>query len=187
MLNGTDPIIIIQLSKLAPTLGEFIKEKIPAAASVPELIEQPPIPIYLSEQLTGLFIDSEDKNVDISSDIETMADGSDPQISQKGIGSSVTVTMKGKKSSVGLSLLSAVIDLIFEKVTSKEYSITYMHGATTIFRGALLGYQVNQNAATDLLSISLQISKGQKQPTKKKDPLSLEKDTAVALETGTGG
>lgn len=181
MLNGKDPVLIIQLSKLAPSVGALLAEKIPSAARVPTLIEQPPIPIYLSEELTGIFIDSEDKNVDISSDVETMTDGSEPQINQKGIGSSVTVTMKGKKSSVGLSLLSAVIDLVFEKVTSKEYAITYMHGATTIFRGSLLGYQVNQNAGNDLLSITLQISKGQKQPTKKADNIVVEKATDIDL------
>lgn len=179
MLNGIDPVIIIQLSKLAPNVGEFLKEKIPSSARVPTLLEQPPIPIYLSESLTGLFIDSEDKNVDINTDIETLSDGSQPEVNQKGIGSSVTVQLKGKRDSVGLILLSAVMDLVFEKVTSKEYSVTYMHGATTIFRGNVMGYQVNQNAGSDLLSVSLTISKGQKQPSKKDDPLKLEKATDI--------
>lgn len=164
MLNGIDPIIIFQFGKKVPdTVGESLA-KIPLASRIANIIEYPPIPIYLSEKLTGLFIDTESKNVDIDTNTETLPDGTTPEVTQKGINSTVTVNLTANKDSIGLSLLSAMIDLLFEKCSSKEYSITYLHGATTIFRGVLQSYQVNQSAQNDLLNIQLEISKGQKSP-----------------------
>jgi hypothetical protein len=87
-------------------------------------------------------------------------------VSQKGISSVVAVNLIAKKNSLGLSLLSAMIDLLFDKVTSQEYSITYLHGATTVFRGVLHSYAVNQNSSNELLSIKIELSKGTKTPVK---------------------
>ena len=185
MLNGIDPVIIFQLSKLSGTgVAEAIK-KIPFLAKDKNFIEQPPIPIYLSENLTGLYVSSEDKNVDINTDIETSPEGTEASVNQTGIGSTVTVSLLAKKSSVGLTLLSAMIDLIFDKTTSKEYSITYMHGATTIFRGLITSYQVNQTNENDLLNITIAITKGQKNP--KSDPLVDKAPKSTGTRPLTGG
>lgn len=165
MLNGIDPIIIFQFSKLAPTLGKQL-EKIPVISKIPTLIDQPPIPIYLSQAKSGIQIDSEDKNVDIETNVETLSDASPPDVTQKGISSIVRVTLTSKKNSVGMTLLSALIDTLFEKVSAKEYSITYLHGATTIFRGVLHSYAVNQNSNDDKLSVTIEISKGTNAPQK---------------------
>lgn len=177
MLNGIDPVIIFQFAKLAPSLGSTV-QKIPLISEIPTLIEMPPIPIYLSEKLTGIYIDSEDKNVDISTDTETKSDGSDPDVNQKGIGTTVAINLTAKKDSLGLALLSAMIDQLFDKVTSKEYAITYMHGPITVFRGVLHSYAVNQNAENELLSIKIELSKGAKQPQKP--------DTTVVVPKTTG-
>lgn len=166
MLNGVDPIIIFQFSKLQGTGFADQLAKIPVVSEIPTVIEQPPIPIYLSEELTGLYIETEDKNVDIETTVETLSNGEDPPVSQKGIGSSVTVNLVAKKDSLGLALLSAMIDIVFDKVTSKEYAITYLHGATTVFRGVLQSYQASQSSNNDLLSIQIELSKGEKQPQK---------------------
>lgn len=166
MLGGIDPVIIFQFSKLADTgFGDFIS-KIPVISQIPTVIAQPPIPIYLSETLTGIYIDSEDKNVDIETETESLSDGSTPEVNQKAIGSVVSINLVAKKNSLGLTLLSAMIDLLYEKVTSKEYAITYLHGATTVFRGVLHSYSVNQNASNELLTIKIELSRGQKQPQK---------------------
>jgi len=165
MLGGIDPIIIFQFSKLASVAGETIS-KIPIVSKIPTVVDQPPIPIYLSEELTGIYIDSEDKNVDISTDTETLTDGSSPDVNQKGIGTTVSINLLAKKDSIGMALLSAMIDLVYEKVTSKEYAITYLHGATTIFRGVLHSFSVNQSADNDLLTVKIELSKGSKNPAK---------------------
>lgn len=165
MLGGSQPVVIFQFSKLASSVGDSIA-KIPVISQIPTLVEMPPVPIYLSEELTGLFIDSEDKSVDIDTDVETLSNGSDPNVNQKGISSIVKIQLKGKKDSIGLSLLSAMIDLLFDKVTSKEYAITYLHGATTVFRGVLHSYTAQQSSDNDLLIISMELSKGSKTPQK---------------------
>lgn len=187
MLNGIDPIIIFQFAALAPTFGAQLA-KIPIVAkSAASLIEMPPIPIYLSQSFSGIHIDSEDKNVDIKTDTETMSDGSTPSVDQKGIGSVISINMLAKKDSVGLALLSAMIDQVFDKVTSKEYSITYLHGPITIFRGVLHSYAVSQSADNELLTIKLELSKGEKQPTKKPEIPALEKSTGNVPTLATGG
>lgn len=167
MLGGLEPIIIFQFSKLSG--GKFSETiaKIPLISSDSSLISQPPIPLYLSAQLTGLEIESEDKNVDIETDVETLSDGEEPNVNQKGISSVVSINLLAKKDSIYLSVLSAMIDQIFDKVTSKEYAISYLNGPVTVFRGVLHSFQVNQTSQNDLMSIKIEISKGQKQPEKK--------------------
>ena len=165
MLNGIDPIIIFQFAKLAPFLGETVA-KIPLISYAPDLIKMPPIPVYLSQSATGLQILSESKNIVVRTDVDTKTNGEAPDVDQRGIGSTVTVEIQGKKDSVGLSLLSAMMDQIFNKVTSKEYSISYLHGPTTIFNGLLSNYSVEQTAETELLTIRFELTKGDPQPTK---------------------
>lgn len=166
MLNGIDPIIIFEFNKRIPLSPDTISN-IPFVSSDATSIPFPPIPIYLSENLTGLFIQSEDKSIDVETSTETKTDGSSPAISQKGVASVVSINLIGKKDSIGLSLLSALMDQAYEKVSAQEYTITYLHGAVTIFRGLLHHYSANQNADNDLLSIKIDISKGEKQPEAK--------------------
>lgn len=167
MLGGLEPIVIFQFSKLSGgKLSETIA-KIPLISEGSTLISQPPIPLYLSAELTGLEIESEDKNVDIETDVETLSDGEEPNVNQKGISSVISINLLAKKDSIYLSVLSAMINQIFDKVTSKEYAISYLNGPITVFRGVLHSFQVNQTSQNDLMSIKIEISKGQKQPEKK--------------------
>lgn len=184
MLNGIDPIIIISFStslkaKLAPSIA-----KIPIVSDIVNKIGFPPIPIYLSEQLTGLYIDSEDKSIDIDTVPETLSSGNQPLVNQKGINSTVKINMVATKGSLGLILLSALADVIFTKVTSKDYSITYLHAATTIFNGLLHTFSINNVANTDLSTITLelvfaQVTKGQIEVQNKLGPVQLSPVTAV--------
>lgn len=170
MLGGIDPVVIFQFRKKASTFigpqQQTFLEKIPFVALIPTFIEEPPIPIYLSQQITGLMIDTESKNVDIETDTETRTDGKPPDLVQKGIASVVSITIKAKKDSVGVALISAMIDLIFDKVTSNEYTISYISGATTVFRGIIHSFNVDTVSDNDLAMIKIEISKGSKNPTK---------------------
>ena len=168
MLNGLDPIIIFQFKKLNPFLAPTLA-KIPLVSEVKELIELPPIPIYFSlraQSAIGLYIDSESKNVDIQTITDTMTDGSSPAVDQKAIANTVTINLFGKKGSVQLALITAMIDQVFDRLTSKEYAISYLNGAITIFGGLLHSYSVDQNPTNDLVLIKLELTKGEKQPTK---------------------
>lgn len=166
MLGGLDPIIIFELYKTEDSTQADSTGKIPVGTKrTLSFARQAVIPIYLSENLTGLFISKEDKSVDIGTDTETFIDGSAEDVLQKGIGAGVNITIHCKKDSIATMIFSSVVDLLFEKVTSKSYSITYLHGATTIFRGVMHKFSSSQSADNDLLEITIELSKGQKQPT----------------------
>lgn len=173
MLGGLDPVIIFQFSALAQKRPDgFIGPlpqppvaRIPVISKIPTVVDQPPIPIYLSETLFNIIIDGESKSVDIETDTETLTNGLAPDVNQKGIQSSVEINIEGKKDSVALTLLSALIDVAFDKASSKEYAISYLHGATTVFRAVLHSYSVETVPGTDKLSVKISLSRGAK-PTK---------------------
>jgi hypothetical protein len=158
MLNGIDPILIFQFFKTTDKFENLVAA-IPKKIGTETHLTLPPIPIYLSEKLTGLYIDSESKQIDVETKTETLANGLTPEVNQKAIVSTVKVEMKATKESIGLTLLSAVADLILPKVTSKEYSITYLHGATTVFDGLLHSFSVVPNSDNTLLLVTLEIAK----------------------------
>jgi hypothetical protein len=157
--------MVIQLSVLAPKLSTTIA-KIPVLSQIPTLIDQPPIPIYLDEQLTGIAIDSESKSIAINTDTEAKTDGSTPDVSQQAIANSVTINLKARKDSLSLLLLSALLDLCYDKLASKEYAITYLSGPVTVWRGVLQDFTIDQNADSELALIKIQLSKGSKNPQK---------------------
>lgn len=166
MLGGLDPIIIFELYKKIDTTPIGTIEKIPVAGQKTyEFAPLTPIPIYLSENLTGLFISKVDKNIDIGTDTETFLNGSTPDTLQKGIASTVSITLNCKKDSIAMMILSSVIDLLYDKVTSKEYAISFLYGATTIFRGVMHKFSVSQTAENDLMEVNIELSRGFKQPT----------------------
>lgn len=158
MLNGIAPIIIFNLKKLLPSLVDAVN-RVPLLAENEIVIPLIPIPVYLKEELTGLYIQSENKSIDIETLPQTLPDGSKPKVEQRGINSVVTINMVGKTNSIGLSILLAMSDLIFNKVTSQEYSITYINKAVTVFGGLLESFSFSQRPDTDLYDITLQLSK----------------------------
>jgi hypothetical protein len=160
VLNGVDPIILFQFKKLIPAVESlFSKSSVPIVASESSSFPLPFIPLYLSEKLTGVFIDSESKNMDIDTTIETTTDGSTPVTNQRAISNSVKIEMVARANSIGISLFAALADLIFPKVTSKEYSITYLHGAITVFDGLLHSFSITQNSNDDRYNITLELIK----------------------------
>lgn len=168
MLNGIDPIIIFQFSKLSPEASTALA-RVPVISKIPTLVDAPPIPVYLSEEITGVYIDTEDKTIEIETTVEGKADGATPDVSQKPLGETLTINLVGNKNSLGLTLLSAMSGLILDKAISKEYAITYLHGAITIFRGLLNSFAVTQQANSDLLQIKIELSRGEVKTPKKPD------------------
>lgn len=161
MINGLDPILIFAFFKNMPSTTPA--KDIGIVASATSLLNQiafPPIPVYLSETITGIYVDTEDKNIEIDTTTETNSAGSDPIINQKGLISTVKINMIANKNSVVLSALMALVDLILPKVTSKECSITYLNGAITVFAGKLHSFSVSQDSDTTLMKISMELIKG---------------------------
>lgn len=185
MLNGLDPIIIFHFYKLDTVLNDT---EIPLVAKAKTLFQLPSVPIYLSERLTGLFIDSQDRDITIATVTDSLTDGEDPDVTQKAVSSSVNIDITARKDSIGLTVLNAMADLILPKVASKEYSITYMHGSVTIFAGLLEGFTVTETKNQDILSIKIKLSRASEKSKKGKTvPKVAPTDEAVNLNTGAGG
>lgn len=158
MLNGVAPIIIFDF--LAGTkfdLGATFA-KIPVLKTIPTF-PLPSIPIYLDENLTGLYVDSTSKNIDINTDQENPLD-KNPIVIQKGINSLITVNLKASQNSIGMILLSLLCDKIFSGLLDGKYSITYLHTSVTLFGGLLHSFSTVQNSENDIYNISLQLAKG---------------------------
>jgi hypothetical protein len=158
VLNGIDPIILFNFKKLSPSLSESIA-KIPVVASIVDTIDLPVIPLYLSERLTGIYVDAESKSIEVDTSTDTLSSGDAPEMNQRGLQNTVKIEMIAKQGSIGVMLLSALSDLVFPKLTSKEYSITYLHGAVTVFGGLLHSFSLSQEAGSNLYKISLELIK----------------------------
>lgn len=167
MLGGLDPVIIFQFSFLAPSVGGVL-EKIPLVSEVPSLISQPPIPVYLSEQAFNIALGGVSKSIDIQTVTEGKTDGG-VDITQNPVQASVEISIQGTQDSIALTLLSALIDQIYDKATSKEYSITFMYGSITIFRAVLQSFSSSIEPGTNKLSVQINLSKGEKTPLKKSE------------------
>jgi len=159
MLNGIDPIIIFNFKKLPVKLDAATNIPIAGSEGTALPFSLPAIPIYLSENLTGIFIVSEDKNIDIETSMTTVSDASKVITNQRPISSTVTVKMVASRDSIGVSLFAAMSDFLFPKLTSKEYSITYLHGAVTVFEGLLNSFSITQNSNDDLYEINMSLIK----------------------------
>jgi hypothetical protein len=167
MLNGIAPIIIFSFPfnpkganfnaiSGIPLVGSFIAKNVGI-----------PIPIYLDERVSGICVVDETKSIDVDTNPQQPFDIKTPiQVTQKGINSIVTVNMVAQKDSILLATLLALNDMIFARLVSQEYSITYLNGPTTIFDGLLHGFSSSQESNDDLVRVSLQISKAnQKTPS----------------------
>lgn len=188
MLGGLDPVIIFHRRKRLEvtelTNAQFM------ALSTEELegqyVDLPPIPVYLSETLFNIAIVGAGKSVDFETDTMTLSDGENPDVKQRGIQSGVEVTIEGKRDSIALIVLSSLIDVAYEKATSKEYAITFLSGATTVFRGVLHSFSAEEVEGTDKLSVKISLSKGDKTPTKKETVPSVPGvQGAIPIGTGT--
>lgn len=159
MLNGLDPILIFQFYKLLPST-EVTVASIPVTSGTKNKALFALIPIYLSETITGIYIDSESKNIDIDTNAQSLATGETALIEQKALGSITTINLCAETGSVGLTILLALTELLLDKVTSQEYEVTYMHGAVTVFGGLIHSFSYDQNSDSTLYKMKLELSRG---------------------------
>lgn len=165
MLGGLDPILIFQFSKLTPSAQKAV-DSIPVISSIVNTIGLPPVPIYLSRELSGMVDVSQSKAVDIETNIEPLYNGLQPNTTQRPINSVTTIELEAERGSLGLILLSSLIDLVLPKVTSKEYSLTYINKEVTIIGGLLHSFSIDTGRDNTLARIKLEITKvsGDKKP-----------------------
>jgi hypothetical protein len=178
MLGGIAPIIIftfppneskkigVDLSKVLggiPLVGEGAKDPFNGVGL--------PIPIYLDENLTGIYIESESKSLDIDTDITPVYRSSKDNtvtnlINQSGLNNLVTVNMLASRDSILLAVLLSLADMAFNQLVSGGYSISYINGATVIFGGLLHSFSTSESSDDTLIKINLQIQKNNGNKTK---------------------
>lgn len=187
MINGLDPILIFTFFKKLDAGQAAALKGVGFFSELVQTLSLPPIPIYLSEKITGLYVDSEEKSIDIETSVDTLLSGGDASINQKAITSVVNIKMLATKESLGLTILSALADVVLPLVTSKEYSVSYLNGATTIFGGLIHSFSVAQEANSTLISVSLGLIK----PPKKNAIVAVANSASTSLNnvggTPTGG
>ena len=159
MINGIAPVLVFTFPLGDPLASSKDLSGIPYLKDAFLKNIGIPIPIYLDARLTGIYIDSESKNIDIQTTVEATKDGDTPDISQRGLDSTVTINMKASKGSVMLTAILALIDMAFQRVVSQTYSVSYFNGSTTIIGGLLHGFSTSTDSDNDLVIISLQLSK----------------------------
>lgn len=159
MINGLDPIIIFNFNK--PVSAGFLNtlKSINLVSQKTDSIPIPPIPLYLSENLTGIYVTTQDKSIQIDTSLSTLSTGETPLIAQKGIQTSVKIGMIANNDSIGMLLLSAFMDQVFPVVTAKGFTITYINGSIIVFNGLLHSFQITQDTESTLMKISLEIIK----------------------------
>lgn len=160
-LNGIDPILIIHLyDKRLTSLFDII----PFGSSVAEMVGFP-IPIYLSEFETGIYVDSESRSIDIATEIihdqqKDPLTGKTKKVDlvQKALSSLVTVNLLASQTSPFLTIFLALMDLIMPKVATAEYAISYLRGSTVIFQAQLHHFSSVAGTNDDLLRLELTLS-----------------------------
>jgi hypothetical protein len=164
MLGGIAPILIFSFPPaLGIDLGKVLGG-IPLVGGTLSDLGAIPIPIYLDENLSGIYIESESKSLDIDTDIVPVYRSDNTKtvtnfINQSGINNLVTVNMIANRDSLILSVLLALNDLVFSKLVSGKYKLSYINGTTLIFGGLLHSFSVNSSSNDTLLKIQMQIQK----------------------------
>lgn len=171
MLNGIDPIIIITLYNKGAV---DLLSGIPFASEVANLIGLP-IPIYLSEQFTQIAVVNETRSIVAATKVDPAA-GKDPlsleelapTVSQTALDSDVNIDLVAAKGSILVSSFIALFEMVFARLVSADYGITYINGSTVIFNALLQRFATNIDPNEDLIKIDLSLSNAKKEsPTPK--------------------
>lgn len=163
MLGGIAPILIFSFpSDTGLNLGKVLGGIPLIEDSAPNL--GIPIPIYLDEKLTGMYIESESKSLDIDTDITPIYRNNNTKdvtnfINQSGINNLVSVNLLASRDSLVLSVLLSLGDMILNSLVKGKYSLSYINGPTLVFNGLLHSITDQSNSNDTLCRIQLQIQK----------------------------
>jgi cobalamin biosynthesis protein CbiG len=158
MLGGIAPIILFRFGEL-PTATLVEAKPILEEISFDITKLGLPIPIYLDRKLTGILVENETKNIDLETEAFTREVKEGPKIRQKGINSTVTINLVANRSAIISSVLLFLLDMIFPRISTLKYSVSYFNGNTIIIDGLLHGVAIQSGNDDDLIRISLTISK----------------------------
>lgn len=177
MLNGIAPLLLFRFFSGSlvntiqgiPNIGDFIVTGLGA-----------PISLYLDETITGIYVESEAKAIDIETSVQARNDSKKPIVDQRGLNSITTVNILASRDSTFLSVLLALNDMVFSRVVSKEYNVSYFNGPTLILNGLLHGFSTNAGNDDNLVRCQMQLSRANQESTQPQSQVpSLDKVTGT--------
>ncbi len=155
MLNGLAPFFLFKFpSSLIPSIPI---SGIPLIGDV-DLGGVIPIPLYLDENLTGICLTSQERSIDMDTQVDQSADGK-TIVKQHGVSNIVTVNLLAEKEALLLSVLLAFSDKLFQKAVNGKYSISYFNGNTLIFDGKVHSFSAQDAENDTLVRITITIQK----------------------------
>lgn len=171
MLNGVAPILIFHFYNKDLT-GIIAGLPVPYAEQIAALVGVP-VPIYLDENFTGIYVDSETSGIDFSTLIEPVIEKNTvtretkaPNVTQTALDSQITVNLFAKRDSILLTAILALSNMIMKRIVSAEYGITYLNRSTTIFNGLMHRFSTSVGANDDLIRIEMTLSNAKNEGTK---------------------
>jgi len=186
MLGGIAPILIFTFP---PLLGIDLSKILSGIPLIGDSLSGigVPIPLYLDEGLTGLYVESETKAIDIDTDITPIYRKTTNEITnyvnQSGLNNIITVNMLASRDNVFLAVLLALNDMVFERVVQTKYRVSYFNKSILLFGGLLHSFSTQASNNDDLLRITLQIQKSKKTLDKLNSGISIVSEAAAK----TGG
>lgn len=192
MLNGIDPLLVIVLKSRPPE--DILGPPIAASNTIAGFDARfgaltIPIPIYLSERLTGIYVDSETRSIDVVTKVEPITDQDEltrqtkpPIVTQTAIDTQVTVSLIARSDSILLTALIALMEVTISRLASREYAIHYLNGPTALFGGLLHRFSTSVSPNEDLIRIEMTLSTAAKEsPTPKTTVVPVAKGDPAGL------
>lgn len=158
MLNGIAPILIFSFpptinlpTATDPGLPLSVRKALGAIGGIP-------IPIYLDEKLTGIYVVNEEKNVDMDTQPYQAQDGT-TFVKQRGVNNTVNINFLASQDSILLSVLLAFSDELFKRAVNGLYSVSYFNKGTLVFGGLIHSFSDQSGSDDTLRRISMSIVK----------------------------
>lgn len=198
MLNGIAPLMIIVLKTPAASPVDLSIGSILADYGVRiDWLGGIPIPIYFDDRggplsanriFGGIFVENESKNIDIQTETEQTL-YSDPsskeiKIKQKGVNSSISISVVAKNNSPALMLLMGLADRIFERSNFNDsYSVSYFHGPFILFGAKFTSLSISPGVGEDVYNIQMTLTYATAEP-KEPEPAGAPSKTVIPRTDG---
>lgn len=116
----------------------------------------PFIPIYLSEEITGLVVRDESFGLSVATDNVVANNSGEVVYQQKGITNKLAIELIGRRDSIGLNLIVPTFTALYKKVIAKSaYRLAYFHQNQIIFDAILSSFETKQTDENNLLAINI--------------------------------
>lgn len=162
MLGGDVPLIIFHF--YTPNALAFAS-KLPIVSAETVDTVGFPVPIYLSEGVTGIFVDTESKSLDVETSVQARADGKKPIVDQRIANSALNVRLFARSDSTLINVLRSISGMALALVAAKGCKVSYFNGPVVIIKGLLEGLVESTNKDNNEIEFDLKISDANQEST----------------------